>query len=131
MSEENVEMVRAGFEAWNAGDMDAYRDLLDPDVVMHTPEDWPERGPYVGREAVLRQFRQMRDVWDAETAEPIGEFIDAGDRVLMRFVWRGEGHGPDVNLELTCVYTLRNGRHVSFEFFRDHAEALEAAGLSN
>ena len=54
MSQENVEVVRAGFEAWNAGDMDAFREMHDPDVILRTVEDWPEPGPYVGREAVMR-----------------------------------------------------------------------------
>ena len=34
MSQENVEIVRAAFEAWNAGDMDALRELYDPDVIV-------------------------------------------------------------------------------------------------
>jgi predicted lipid-binding transport protein (Tim44 family) len=37
MSQENVEIVRASFEAWNAGDMDALRELHDPDVILRTP----------------------------------------------------------------------------------------------
>ena len=49
MSQENVEVCASGFEAWNAGDMDALRDLLDPDVIMRMPEGWPEPGPYVAR----------------------------------------------------------------------------------
>jgi hypothetical protein len=32
MSQENVEVVSAGTAAWNAGDMDAFRELYDPDV---------------------------------------------------------------------------------------------------
>jgi hypothetical protein len=47
-----VEVVRRVYDAWNAGDMTALRDLCDPDVVMHHPEGWPEPGPSVGREAV-------------------------------------------------------------------------------
>jgi triphosphoribosyl-dephospho-CoA synthetase len=34
MSQENVEIVRAAFEAWNAGNMDAVRELHDPDVIV-------------------------------------------------------------------------------------------------
>jgi ketosteroid isomerase-like protein len=30
MSEENVEVMRRGFELWNAGEMDALRELFDP-----------------------------------------------------------------------------------------------------
>jgi hypothetical protein len=33
-------------------------------------------------------------------------------------------------MELTVVYTVRNSRIIFVESFRDHAEALEAVGLS-
>ena len=130
MSQENVEVVRAGYEAWNAGDMDAFRELYDPDVIVRTVEDWPEPGPYVGREAAMRFHEQLRDTWDVNTRVPISDFIDAGDRVAVRYNWRGAGHGPDLNMELTLVFTMRKARIVYQEFFWDHAEALEAVGLS-
>ena len=63
MSEENVETVRGTFEAWNAGDMDALREPLDPDAILRMPEGWPEPGPYVSREAVMRQWGQQRETW--------------------------------------------------------------------
>src|SRR2546429_3899225 len=129
MSQENVEVVRAGFEAWNVGDMKAIRELHDPDVILRMPEGWPEPGPYVGREAVMRQFEQMRETWDADALEPISDFIAAADRVVLRFIWRGAGYGPEANLELTAVLTVRKGRIVYQEFFWDHAEALKAVGL--
>ena len=47
MSEENVEIVRAAGQAWNAGDMDAFRELHDPDVILRPAKDWPEPGPYM------------------------------------------------------------------------------------
>jgi ketosteroid isomerase-like protein len=53
MSEENVEVVRAAFQAWNAGDMDAFRELQDSDVILRPVKNWPEPGPYMGREAVM------------------------------------------------------------------------------
>ena len=71
MSQENVEVVRAAWEAWNAGDMDAFCETYDPKVILQTVEDWPEPGPYVGREAVMRLFKQVRETWEFDTAEPI------------------------------------------------------------
>jgi len=130
MTEENVEIVRAGFDLWNAGDMDAYRELLDPEVIWRPTEGWPEPGPYVGRDAVFRQQEQLRETWDGDILEPIGDFIDTDDRVLVRLTWRGTGHGPELNMELTGVFTVRDARICGLEFFQDHAEALEAAGLS-
>jgi ketosteroid isomerase-like protein len=125
MSQENVEIVRALFEVWNAADMDAFRELYDPDVIVRTVKDWPEPGPYVGREAAMRFHEQLRDTWDVNTLVPISDFIDAGDRVAVRYIWRGAGHGPDVNMELTLVFTMRKGRIFYQEYFWNHAEALD------
>jgi uncharacterized protein len=130
MSQENVEIVRRGFEAWNAGDMDAWRELLDPGVIWRGPEGWPEPGPYAGREAVMRQGEQLRETWDADSFQLISDFIDVGDRVAVRFIWQGAGHGPESNIELTGAYTVRKGRIVALEFFWDHAEALKSLGIS-
>ena len=129
MSQENVELVRAAFEAWNAGDIDAFGELYDPAIVVRYPEGWPEGSePIMGREAVIRWFGQMRETWDTQTLEPIS-FIDAGDRVIVRFIWHGVGHGPNLNLEVSVVNTLRRDTVILLEYFWDHAEALEAVGL--
>ena len=78
----------------------------------------------------MRQFEQMRETWDADALEPISDFIDAGDRAVVRFIWRGAGFGPEANLEATTIYMVRKGTVVFIEFFWDHAEALETLGLS-
>ena len=128
MSQENVELIKAALEAWNAGDMDAIRETLDPDVVVRLPEGWPEPGPFVGREAVMRQWERNRETWDADTLEPI-TIIDAGDRVVVRFVWRAVSRGPESQMEFTAVYTVRDGKTTYQESFWDHAAALKALGL--
>ena len=129
MSQENVEVVRAVYATWNARDMDAFRALHDPDAIMRPPEGWPEPGPFVGREAVMREWAQIREAWNSDVVEPISDFIQAGDRVAVRHIWRVAGQGPEVNLEITNVLTVRKGRIVHQEFFREHAEALKAVGL--
>ena len=116
MSQEKVEMVRAAFEAWNARDMDAFSEMYDPDAIVRMLEGWPEPGPFVGREAVMRWWEQVRETWDADTVEPISDFVDAGDRVAVRQVWRGAGHGPHMNMEMTNVFIVRKGRIVYQEF---------------
>jgi ketosteroid isomerase-like protein len=130
MSQENVEIVRASQQAWNTGDMDALRQFYDPDAIMRPPEGWPESEPLVGRDAVIRQFEQLRSTWDSDTLEWIGDPIDVGDRVVVRTSWDAVGQGPCINLELTQVLTVRKGTIVYLEYFWDHAEALEAVGLS-
>ena len=75
-------------------------------------------------------FKQLREPWDTDTFELISDFIDAADHVLVRFIWRGAGQGPESRMEFTGVFTIRKRRVVYLEFFWDHAEALETVGLS-
>jgi ketosteroid isomerase-like protein len=130
MSEGNVKVVRALFEAWNAGNMDAVRELYDPNVIVRGLEGWPEPGPFVGREEVMRQWQLQRETWDADELELINYSVDVGSRVAVRFIWHGVGHGPEANMEMTGIHTIRRGRIVDQEYFWDHAEALETLGLS-
>jgi ketosteroid isomerase-like protein len=131
MSQENVEVVRAWIEAWNAGDRVAVRETLDPDVVIgRVLEGWPETGPFVGREAVMRQWERIREPWDdAITLVPIS-IVDAGDRVVARQIVHAVARGPEVHAEFTTVSTLRNGRTFLIDYYWNYAEALEALGLS-
>src|SRR5713101_6436034 len=130
MSEQNVEVARAFFEAWNAGDMDAVRELYDPEVIARTAEGWPEPGPHVGRDVVMRWFTALRETWDADTVGPDGDFVHAADHVAVKYVWRCRGRGPDLEMRGTIVFTVRNRRILGHEFFWDHAQALHAVGLA-
>ena len=81
MSEENVEVVRAAAQAWNADDMDAFRELHDPDVILRPEKNWPEPGPFIGREAVIGFYERARETLDADTVELTGGMSHAADRV--------------------------------------------------
>ena len=129
MSQENVDLVRRLTEAFNAGDMDAWSDFVAPNVIWRVMPDWPEQGPFIGRDAVFLQARQLRESWDSDAVVPVSDLIDAGDQVVVRQIWRGVGRGPESNMEMTCIYTVREDRIIDFEFFWNHAEALKAVGL--
>ena len=63
MSHENVEVVRAFFEAWNAGNTDAVVELLDADVDYFPSRKLPEARPCHGPEEVLRFIARYPGVW--------------------------------------------------------------------
>jgi ketosteroid isomerase-like protein len=130
VSQENVEIVKAAFDAWNAGDMDRVRDMYDPNVVVQTVPDWPEPGPCVGREAAMGFFERLREAADFDAVEPNTAFIEVADHVLLRHTGRGLGRGPDMNIATTVVFTMRRGKVIYQEYFWDHADALKAVGLA-
>ena len=130
MSEENVEIVRRSYEAWNSGAMHALRDCYDPDAMIALgPERWAEgEDPIVGIDAVMRLFARVRETWDADAMEPVS-FTDAGDRVVVHHIWRAKGRGRDLDIDQAVVCTLRQERICLVEVFWNHREALKAAGL--
>jgi ketosteroid isomerase-like protein len=79
MSQENVELVRAGFAAYSRGDLDALTQLYDPDVVFETLL----LGTHHGNEAIRLLYEENRKTLSGYTIDPI-ELIDAGDKVVRR-----------------------------------------------
>ena len=129
MTAPNLELTQRYYGAWNGRDTEAIRELMDPDVVARTAPGWPEPGPYYGREALLRWYVQLRATWDNDSLEPLESRVE-GDRVVVRQIWHGIGHGPDAGLEFTTVMTYRDGLIVFLEFFWDYAQALATIGIS-
>jgi ketosteroid isomerase-like protein len=128
MSEENVELARKELEYWNRGDFDAFVGLWDDDVVLRAAEGWPERVFY-GKDAVRSFYEGFAEVVGRDSV--IEDLIDAGDSVVlrMRAHMTGEKSGIEGDMQFSQVATFRRGKIVRAEFFWDHQEALEAAGL--
>jgi ketosteroid isomerase-like protein len=62
MSQENVEIVRAAFDAWSRGDLDAWLAEADPDIEWYVLPDAPDPGPHRGRRAILERAALWRDM---------------------------------------------------------------------
>ena len=129
MSQENVELVLKDLEYWNRGDMDAFVGLWDDDVVLRAAEGWPER-VFRGKDAVRSFYEGFAEIVGRDSV--IEDLIDAGDVVVtrMRAHMTGAQSGLEGEMRFTQVTTFRKGKVVLAEFFWDHQEALQAAGLS-
>jgi ketosteroid isomerase-like protein len=128
MSEENVEIVRRAFEAFNARDRDRALSFCDPEIEYRSPF---EQKTYRGHDGMVRWRETVDGALEDFHMEDI-QFLDAGeDRVVLlyRIVGRGAGSGVPVSREVGALWQLRNGKILEGEVFLDQREALEAAGL--
>jgi ketosteroid isomerase-like protein len=132
MSQENVELVRRSYDAFNRPDFDRLAQFLHPEVELSPALVGPGvRSHYRGHEEVKGFWKTITEVWDSMTVEP-KELIEAPDgRVVAVENWRVRGRdGIEIDTEMTDVYEIRDGFCVRIEGFRDKSEALKAAGLS-
>ena len=131
MSQENVEIVRGGYERFaSTGQFDA--DIATPDFVwdMSNFHGWPEQQVYEGVEGAGTFLGGWLAAWDDWELE-VEAFHDAGDRVvaLVRQRGRSKTAGMPVEMYFAQVWTLRDGKEARMEMYSDTPEALKAVGL--
>jgi ketosteroid isomerase-like protein len=122
MTESNVELARSGYEAIMRGDLDAVRDLLDPDVKWHAGD------PAVGCQNRKQTLKWMGRNWTRRGGPPgeVVEMIDAGDKVVVIMRRTGEDGEPELVANLT---TFRDGKVVEMVHYPNPDDARAAAGV--
>jgi ketosteroid isomerase-like protein len=131
MSRENVEVVRAGFEAFDRGDWDGLLGLLDPAVEWETTGQFLEGGAFRGP-AGVREFLGLLSGEFEEFRARADNFVDRGEVVVADVHTTGMGRrsGAPAAVDFTLLASLRDGRLVHLRNFMDRSEAFEAAGLA-
>jgi ketosteroid isomerase-like protein len=128
MSQENVEIVRDYFEAWNTGDRDF--SIFHPKIVYHPRADEPDPSPQVGRDAYEELICGFADTF-AQVTVQLRELIDCGDRVIASTVLHGRMRGGgEVRDDYVFVFAVRQQLVVEGWEYRTKGEAIEALGLS-
>jgi ketosteroid isomerase-like protein len=127
MSQENVERVRAGFEAHNRGDLDALVELYDPEAVFETLL----LGTHRGNEAIRLIHEENQKTLSGYDVVPV-ELIDVGDKVVAVAQTVGTGPASEIAVDdrFAFVFTFKGERIVREQAFRNREEAIKAAGLS-
>ena len=146
MSDENVAIVRSLFEPfagvniaaidWTA---EAIREAIgraySPDIELTTLASGLGSGVaefYRGVDGLSRYLGEWLEPFTEYHVDNL-DYIDAGDCILVpsRQWGVGAASGARVELELTTLYELRDGKIARVRQYDTLAEALEAAGLSD
>src|ERR1700752_2274906 len=112
--QQNIELVKKGYEAFSAGDVEAVMNLFDDNIEWVQPGDSAISGTYRGK-AELGQFIQ-RLAEKSTTATP-HRFLADGDTGVML----GETTADNETSDAAQVFTLRNGKTVRVQGYADTA----------
>ena len=134
MSQENLETLKRGIEAYNRRDAEAVLQDLDPDVEWYPALQVMFGGAatvYRGHAAVREMLREV-DEAVAELHVDHSEIRDLGDRILAigRINTRGKASGAVTASPLAFVADFANGKITRIRSYLDPKDALEAVGLS-
>lgn len=134
MSRENVEVVRQIWDAAGRRDTQAVLSLYDTDVdldVSGFPVVATDADHYRGHEGLRRLFAEWGEIWEGADSELL-ELIDAGERVVSVYSYRGRGRASRLPVEevFASVWTIRDQKVMRVEWFISRDEALAATGLA-
>lgn len=137
MSQQNVELVRRGIEAWNAffgvgtDPLPSLREYCDPNVTLEFSRRLIDAETYRGYEGARRFLEQLREPWEDFRIEP-ERFLAVEDKVVVfsRVVGRAKQVGIDIDSAVAHLCTVRDRKLLRIEYFgEDRAACLEAAGM--
>jgi ketosteroid isomerase-like protein len=132
MSQDNVGVVRASYDALNRGDVSSVLDFADPDAKFNSligPLEGGDsfRGPEGGREYLALMSGAFADVtWEVEH---ITEVDDEQVIAYVRVRGRGATSGAGIDQRTVAVFKFRDGKVLSVDSYMHEAEALVAVGL--
>jgi uncharacterized protein len=132
MSQENVEIVRNAFAAFDRGDIEGVLRLCDEYIVITQPPELPGVSPEQhGHRGLLEAFAIWPEQWDDYRSEILKIAAAPGGKVFVTTRTRGRGKqsGVEVDMEFSFVFTIRDGKISEWRLFVQEDLALAAAGL--
>jgi uncharacterized protein len=130
MSAEDVETIRRGVEAYNAGDVDGMIALTHPEVRLTPVRKLLEGGEYIGHAGLRRFMADMDEDW-SERGIDVAEVHDTGDRVLVLGDFHGTGRAScaEVRYPVAWLCEMQDGKLARMVAYTDQEQALTEAGL--
>ena len=131
MSEQNLEIVRGLFAAWERGDYSA-TDWAHPDIEFVMEGDFfPDPGTYLGVDGMIRAWTRWLGAWDGfHAGKP--ELIGRGERVIALYTVRARGRssGAAVESPVANVFSFRDGRVARLDLMTREV-GLREAGIAD
>ena len=131
MSQANVEALRRGVEAYNRRDIEPLAELFHAEAEWYPFTAQVEGGEaYRGHEGLRQWFANTNATFE-ESKATIDEIRSEGDIALaLGHLHARFRSGITLDSEIGWVVRFRDGLAVWGRTYESHAEALEAAGLS-
>jgi uncharacterized protein len=126
MTHERVELVRAGYAAFNRGELDAILDRVADDVTWEVLDEFPEKGPLQSKQGILSFWQSWAETFSEFRAE-IEEIVDAEDHIVVVMHVSGRGHGSEAPMRTPTfaqIWTWKGDRIGRVRMVSDKHEAL-------
>lgn len=121
---ENVELVRRGYTAFNAGDMATLSDLFAEDAVWYAAGSGVLSGTKQGRDAIMSYFGELGARSQGSFQANLEDVVGGEKYTVGIQQTQAQGNGKTIDLATVITFVVRDGKIVEGrEFFEDTAKA--------
>ncbi len=111
MAHPNEELFRAGYAAFQSGDMDALAGkYFAPDIVWHSPGRSPLSGDFTGIEEVLGSFGRTMELTGGNFSVEVHDVVANDEHGVALATVRGERNGKKLEDRYTHVVHFKDGK---------------------
>jgi hypothetical protein len=123
--------VRGFAEAITRGDLDAALEVCHPEVEFLSVLAVDGKA-YLGHAGIREYFEDVMSAWNEWTVEVHGTAVVPDGRIVIEMTMhaRGRESGAPIAVFAAHVWTLRDGKLLRNQPFREPEQALQATGLS-
>jgi ketosteroid isomerase-like protein len=132
VSDQNVELHRRLYEAFNARDIDSLIALCDPGITVQSAFAAVSGTVYHGHDGVRSWQGDLAEAWGGDIRVEAEAYFDLGEHALAFDVLHGRGRhsGAEVALPAAAVTRWRDRQCVYFKAYAHREEALGDLGVS-
>jgi ketosteroid isomerase-like protein len=125
----NMELAKAGYEAFQRSDVQTVLDLTDPEVEIYLPPTLPNSGTFHGHEGYMTWLGRWLEAWDDFHIEVRGMEAVGERHVVTAIHQSGIGRGSGIPVEMDVAYMLdiRDGKVIALQMDLSRDEALSVA----
>jgi ketosteroid isomerase-like protein len=121
---ENVELVRRGYTAFNAGDMTTLSELFAEDAVWHVAGSGVLSGTKQGRDAIMSYFGELGARSQGSFQANLQDVVGGEKYTVGIQQTQAQGNGKTMDLATVITFVVRDGKITEGrEFFEDTAKA--------
>jgi ketosteroid isomerase-like protein len=127
---DNVEIAKRANASLNAGDVEGFLELIDPDAELIDLANAPDQDQAIkGKDAIREAWTLWTEAFDELRAE-VTEYTAVGDFVICDTHWVGQGKGSGISIDVRQfdLFEVRDGKWIAATLgLKSKKEALEAA----
>jgi ketosteroid isomerase-like protein len=123
----NKEIIQELYQSFSSGDVPAVIARFDDGIKWTEADGFPLAGTYIGPQAVVENIFTRLGEFSDNWAVVVDRLIADGDTVVAdgKYTWNNKESGEPCEVRMAHIWTLENGKAVSFLQHVDSARVRE------